>query len=520
MNNKSIRQYKPGGKLQGFLGRFSVLVCVLMICSAVGQASDRPNILYIFTDDQSIRSVSAYPESHEWVHTPNIDKLANSGIRFSSCYTGAWCQPSRAAVLTGLLQHRLKTFKITRYPLCTYDPVALPFFPRVFRSHGYQTACIGKWHLGEDDGAGRDWDYSVIWDRGGPESNSHAYYENQLVRTNGGERQALGGYSTDRYTDLAVDYIRETPKKEQPWFLWLCYGAVHGPYTEAEHHIDNYSDAPETEIPVDIFGPRPTKPDFLRDRTRWEKDENGNPLRFEESVKKYHRAVAAIDEGVGRVLKALEESGQLENTLVVFTSDQGFAWGQHGCREKWLPYDANIVAPLIFSWPGKLAGGQVCHEPVNGADITRTFHSVAGIKPMWDMDGRDMSDLLKNPAGNLSSPLLMINTIHVYGDELLTVLKQHESEKLTRKDLWAWIMMREGKYKYIRYMRKDCIEELYDLEKDPDELTNLAVDSDYSTLLLQMRKQAIDEFKKGDGEFIKFLPEPVVQNSTNQVMHH
>lgn len=136
------------------------------------------------------------------------------------------------------------------------------------------------------------------------------------------------------------------------------------------------------------------------------------------------------------------------------------------------------------------------------------------------MDGRDMSDLLKNPAGNLSSPLLMINTIHVYGDELLTVLKQHESEKLTRKDLWAWIMMREGKYKYIRYMRKDCIEELYDLEKDPDELTNLAVDSDYSTLLLQMRKQAIDEFKKGDGEFIKFLPEPVVQNSTNQVMHH
>jgi len=513
MKNTRKGHFEPRGKLPGFLLKSSVWICILMACSATGQASDRPNILYIFTDDQSIRTVSAYPESHGWVHTPNIDRLANSGIRFTSCYTGAWCQPSRATVLTGLLQHRMESLQVTRYPLCAYDSVALPFFPRVFRKHGYRTACIGKWHLGEDVGAGRDWDYSVIWDRGGPQSNSHAYYENQLVRINGGERRPLGGYSTDRYTDLAVDYIREIKKEDRPWFLWLCYSGVHGPYTEAERHQDRYSDAPETEIPVDIFGPRPTKPDFLRDLTRWEKDENGKPAWFDESVKKYHRAVAALDEGVGRIMQAMEETGQMENTLVVFTSDQGFAWGQHGCREKWLPYDANIVAPLIFSWQGKIVGGQVCNEPVNGADITRTFHTLTGIKPMWEMDGRDLKDLLNNPAGKLASPMLMINTIYVYGgDELLTVLKQDDAVKLVRNDVWAWIMMREGKYKYIRYMRKECIEELYDMEKDPDELTNLAVDPAYSELLLRMRKQTASEFRKRDGEFINYLPVPAEQN--------
>lgn len=486
-----------------------ILMLALLSCQ---KEPRQPNILYIFTDDQSTRTVSAYPESHPWVHTPNIDRLAESGIRFTSCYTGAWCQPSRATFLTGLLQHRLKSFHITDYPLCTYDPEVLPFFPRVFREKGYRTACIGKWHLGEDVGAGRDCDYSVIWDRGGPASNSHAYYENQLVRINGGERQPLGGYSTDIYTDYAVEYIRELIEKDQPWFLWLCYGAVHGPYTEAERHRENYSDAPETEIPVDIFGPRPTKPDFLRDLTRWEKDENGKPLGFDTRVKKYHRAVAAVDEGVGRVMKALEESGQLENTLVVFTSDQGFAWGQHGCREKWLPYDANIVAPLIFSWPGKILEGKVCNEAVNGADITRTFHTIAGIEPEWDMDGRDLAWLLDHPKGKLNDPMLMINTVHVYGDELIPVLNNNEAEKLVRKEIWAWIMMRKGKYKYIRYMRKDCLEELYDLQEDPAELNNLAVDPHYSKMLMDLREQAVEEFRKGDGDFLDFLPPPLTHS--------
>ena len=231
------------------------------VIAASGQAlsASPPNILYIFTDDQSTRSVSCYEDARPWAQTPNIDKLADSGMRFTTCYTGSWCQASRVSALTGLLQHGIKTLRITKYPMASYDPEQLRFFPSVFRKNGYETACIGKWHLGDDVGHGRDWDYSVIWDRGGGRRNAGAYYHNTLVRTNGGERKPLGGYSTDRYTELAVDYIKEKKRADKPWYLWLCYGGVHSPYTPAERHKESYSDAPSSEVPSDIFGPRPTK---------------------------------------------------------------------------------------------------------------------------------------------------------------------------------------------------------------------------------------------------------------------
>ena len=489
---------------------FPLLLLAAIIFAVSSSAAARPNILYIFTDDQSYRSISAYEQAHPWVSTPNIDKLAASGMRFTTSYTGSWCQPSRLSFLTGLFQSNGKTMRITKYPDCQYDPKVLPFFPARFREYGYQTACIGKWHLGTDVGHGRDWDYSVIWDRAGPEENSHAYYENTLVRYNGGERVPLGGYSTDRYTELAVDYIKDKKDNDKPWFLWLCYGGVHGPYTEAERHETKYAGTPETKIPVDIFGPRPTKPDFLKNLTRWKKDEDGKPIDFDKRVKKYNRAVASLDEGVGKVMAALKASGQLENTLVVFTSDQGFAWGQHGLKEKWLPYDASICAPLIFSRPGVIAPNQVCQEPVNGMDITATFHTVAGIEPGWRMDGRDLSGLLKDPKEKLDEPLLLINTFHSYGEDFLNILKNKELEKLARKKVYAWMMMRSKQYKYIRAFKDDCIEELYDLEQDPDELNNLAVDSEYHKLLKKLRKKAIKEFRKKDGSFVDYLPAPKI----------
>ena len=193
-------------------------------------------------------------------------------------------------MMTGKLQHAIKGFDTSRYPACDYDPKVQPFWPANFRKNGYKTAAIGKWHLGEDVGHGRDWDYSVLWDRMGPKKNSHAYYYGTLVRTNGGERKPLGGYSTDRYTDLAVDYIQnKSTKNDKPWFLWLCYGGVHGPFTEADRHKEKYRDAPGTKVPSDIFGPRPTKPKHLVNYTSWKKDKDGKPRNFEKKVKKYHR---------------------------------------------------------------------------------------------------------------------------------------------------------------------------------------------------------------------------------------
>lgn len=468
----------------------------------------KPNILYIFTDDQSQRSVSCYEEARPWAQTPHIDKLADMGMRFTYCYTGAWCQPSRVSNLTGLLQHAHQSFKVTKYPMASYDPEQLRFFPSVLRKNGYETACIGKWHLGEDVGHGRDWDYSVIWDRGGGRRNAGAYYNGALVRTNGGERKPLGGYSTDRYTELAVDYIKKKKRADKPWYLWLCYGGVHGPYTPAERHKDSYDKAPASRVPVDIFGPRPTKPEHLKNLTRWKKDGKGVPKGYDAAVKKYHKAVKSLDDGVGAVMQALKDSGQLENTVVIFTSDQGFAWGQHGANEKWMPYDANICAPLIFSAPGLVTPGSLCREPVNGVDITSTIHSLAGIEPEWKMHGRDLMGLLTSPDDKLKEPMLMINTTYEYGDSVIEKLKSKDYEAFERRDLYAWMMMRNGKYKYIRHFKDNLIEELYDMEKDPDELDNLAVNAKYHEKLIELRLKAVEEFRKKDGDFVDHLPEP------------
>lgn len=470
--------------------------------------SDRPNILYIFTDDQTIRSVSAYAEAHPWVHTPHIDRLAKAGLRFTTAYTGAWCQPSRASALSGRLQHRIESLRVTDYPLASYDPEQLRFFPSVFRKNGYQTACIGKWHLGEDVGHGRDWDYSVIWDRGG--GNAWAYYEGMLVRTNGGPREPLGGYSTDRFTELAVDYIQSRKDDEQPWYLWLCYSGVHGPYTPAERHSEIYADAPEAVEPVDIFGPRPTKPDHMKDFSRWEKGPDGKAVGFDKFLKKYHRAVQSLDEGVGAIMEALKTTGQLENTVIVFTSDQGYAIGQHGSREKWLPYDANLCAPLIVVAPGITQPNSVSREPVNGVDIVTTLHSLAGIEPEWSMDGRDLMPILRDPQSSLGAPMLMINSLYEYGDAVREEIKaQRYEESFTRRSRYAWMMLREGPYKYIRYFKDNVIEELYDLSSDPEELNNLSVDPAYRSKLRELRHEAVEAFRTKDDDFVDYLPEPL-----------
>lgn len=502
-----------------------ILVFIITLVSYIGSpvidaapasGGGKPNILYIFTDDQSTRSVSCYQEARPWVKTPHIDKLADSGMRFTTCYTGAWCQPSRVSALTGLLQHAAKTVRVTDYPMAEYDPGQLPFFPSVMRKHGYQTACIGKWHLGEDVGHGRDWDYSVIWDRGGGRRDVGAYYHNTLVRTNGCERKPLGGYSTDRFTELAVEYIKTKKGGDKPWYLWLCYGGVHSPFTPAERHETIYANAPPAAIPADIFGPRPDKPEHLKNMTRWKKDPDGRPKGYDSAVKQYHRAVKSLDDGVGALVTALKESGQLENTVIIFTSDQGYAWGQHGSKEKWLAYDANICAPLIFSAPGRIKPGTVCKQAVNGLDIVSTIHALTGVEPEWKMHGRDLTALLDNPDDTLGQPMLMMNTGIQYGEGVTQNLKAQNYDAFKFAHFYPWLMMRDGKYKYIRHLQANAIEELYDMERDPDELRNLAVNPDYHKKLSELRLKAVKEFQEKDGDFTAHLPQPRIQHQLEQ----
>ena len=377
------------------------VVLVSLVCALPGAGADRPNILFIYTDDQSHVTVSCYPEAYDWVRTPNIDALAADGIRFRFAYIGSWCMPSRATLLTGHHSYGVESMRMAgSYPGSEYNPEKCPFWPKVFRENGYQTAQIGKWHTGTDTGFGRDWDYQAVWNRPRHTGNAGSYYQEQLIEFNGGEAELVPGYSTDNYTEWALEYIRGTKgrDREKPWYLWLCYGAVHGPFTPAERHREAYPDV-EVPVPADIYPPRDGKPAYVKNRETWVQGENGQPQLkgkrkgksgprtprgihgpdLEHWVQQYHQGVLAIDEGVGKIIAALKETGQYENTLVVFTSDQGFAWGQHGFQTKLAPYDATIRSPLIVSLPGRLPRGKVCPSPAGGVDLVPTFFSFAGI---------------------------------------------------------------------------------------------------------------------------------------------
>jgi len=469
-----------------------------------GQNNTRPNILFIFTDDQSHRSVGCYEQSHPWVSTPNIDRLAAEGVRFTDAYVGTWCLPARAMMLTGLQPHAIRGLHVVRNPSSRYDPDVCRFWPAEFRKAGYHTALIGKWHLSEDAGHGRQWDHSVVWNHAVP-NKAGGYYTGQKLNFDGGPYTPTEGYSTDNYTRYAEAYIRRD--HERPWLLWLCYDAVHAPYTPAKRHNGRYRHGQPVPVPEDIYPPRLDKPRYMHHYGVWKKGRGGSPVRgkrtLPEAVRQYNRAVLAIDEGVGRLLKALQETGQLDNTLIVYTSDQGFAWGQHGFAWKVAPYDANLRVPLIVRLPSRFARGKLCCHPVGALDLIPTFFALAETPLPWKMHGRDLCPILKDPDAPWPHPVLLEHLGWAFAPETDRALT---TKKAFSAVPW-WLSIRDRRYKYIRTLLSDEIEELYDLESDPEELHNLAIDANHRRCLAEYRQALIDELKRTGATLVETLPE-------------
>jgi arylsulfatase A-like enzyme len=489
----------------------SVLMLALFTPLSLANAEEegRPNILFIYTDDHSYRTISCYPEAFEWAKTPNIDRIAREGMRFTHAYIGTWCMASRASLLTGHHQFGIESMRMVgKYPGSKYDADKCPFWPKIFRKSGYVTAQIGKWHTGTDTGFGRDWDYQIVWNRPAHPETSGNYYYNQPVTFHGKKTRMIKEYSTDKYTDWANEFIRgEGRDKNKPWYLWLCYGAVHSPYSPADRHSEDYQNI-NVPIPKDIYPPRPGKPDWMQEIQFWKRGKDGLPYQKNRSltsrVRQYHQAVRAIDENVGRILKVLDETGQRKNTLIVFTADQGFAWGQHGFRHKMAAYDSNIRAPLIISMPGKIPEGSITKTPVGGIDLVPTFFKFAGIDLPWKMHGHDLSPILENPNINWARPVLLTNTGRTYGSE---TDKIPTGEKSLIAGIPWYAMLRLGNYKYIRALVKGELEELYDLKADPEELTNLAKQKVYKKVLENYRTRTISELKRTEAGFVNHLPE-------------
>lgn len=501
------------------------LLLLSILCSSLCVQATKPNILFIYTDDHSYRTLSCYEHAEPWARTPNMDRLAARGVRFTHAYVGTWCMPSRATMLTGRHQYGVQTMRmVPPYPGSTYDPEQCRFWPAIFRQEGYQTAHIGKWHTGTDAGFGRDWDYQIVWNRPRHPDNAPNYYHDQLLSINGGEPKIVKGYSTDNYTRWAVEYIQgEHRDASKPWYLWLCYGGVHAPYTPAERHLEDYPEASVT-TPADIYPPRVGKPSYMQKVAAWEKGPKGEPVLSRKAMgsevgddpqrdqgrslsswsRQYHQAVRALDEGIGQVLSALETSGQLANTLVVLTADQGYAWGQHGFRAKLAPYDANLRSPFIISMPGTLPEGKVCRTPVGGADIAPTFFSFAGLKLPWEMHGHDLTPLLKNPEAEWPHTTLLPFTADKFGADCDVVPAPPANRHKT--GIPWYLMLAQGRHKYIRTLEANEPEELYDLQVDPEELNNLASEPQHADTVKKLRDAAIAELRRTGAKMVDSLP--------------
>jgi arylsulfatase A-like enzyme len=491
-------------------------ILVLFVISVLAShAADRPNVLFIYADDQNYRTVGCYPESWPWVKTPNIDALAKNGVRFHAAYLGSWCMPSRATLLTGRQPHAIESMSMEgQYPGSKYDPAKTPFIPAEMRKSGYHTAQIGKWHTGTDSGWGRDWDHQIVWNRPKHPENAGAYYETQILSIDGVEK-TVEGYPADNYTKWSIDYIKgKNRDQSKPWYLWLCYGSIHGPSKPAKRHLGMYKGSP-VEVPADIFPPREGKPAYLDKMQAWARGEDGYPVtgkggekfgeskkgkRYDEWVHQMNECVPAVDEGVGQLIAALKESGQYDNTLIIYTADQGFSMGHHGFRTKLAPYDANYRSPLIVSMPKRFPTGQVCPTPVNATDLMTTIISMMGVKAPLAVHGRDLTPLLENPAMNWPHACLYEHMGNQYGSTAVETVRTHRKQENYQGVPMYTAVVQNG-WKLIHYLDGESGEELYDLKNDPEELKNLIKDPSHAEQARRLREALKAELKHAEAPF-------------------
>ncbi len=505
------------GFLQIWISATTLLFGVAQAVSAAesGQKKGRPNVLFIFADDQSYKTVGCYPESFPWVKTPALDRLAAGGVRFHAAYLGAWCMPSRASILTGRHPHGIESMRMASpYPASAYDPKECPFWPAEMRRQGYHTAQIGKWHTGIDSGWGRDWDHQIVWNRPLHPENAGAYYDRQLVAIDGQERW-VDGYPADNYSQWAEEYIRgKNRNAEQPWFLWLCYGSIHGPSIPAERHRGRYAEAPVPR-PADLFPPRPGKPAYLDRMQAWMRGDNGEVFAgasgesfgdvsrkmkqtFEGFVRQMNECVPAIDEGVERLMRALKETGQLDNTLILYSADQGFGMGEHGFRTKLGPYDATLRSPLIVSMPGLAKAGSVCEVPVNAPDIVATILAQSGVQVPWSVHGRDLSPLFKDPKAAWPHPCVYEFSGDQYGKPAREVVEETPEKAEYHRVPWYSAVV-QGGWKLIHYWKPGVGDELYDLKNDPEELRNQIAEPAQAQRIEALRAALKADLQRTDG---------------------
>ncbi|MBN2308947.1 MAG: sulfatase-like hydrolase/transferase, partial [Candidatus Hydrogenedentes bacterium] len=419
-----------------------------------------------------------------FLKTPNMDRLAREGAQFANAFvTTSLCSPSRACFLTGCYAHRhgVRTNE-HRDP----DP-ALTTFPQALQRAGYETAFVGKWHMRPVAEPRPGFDYWLSF-------RGQGQYLNPELNENGRAFRAEG-YMTDLLTRYAVDWIEQP--RDKPFCLLLWHKAVHGPFTPADRHANAFPDARLPE-PASFSDSLEGRPAWMR-RARlygarmeeWRKSEGksvpdavkpGSWSGTNRAHLDYMRALMAVDESLGAVLASLEARGQLDNTLVVFTSDNGFFLGEHGRGDKRLAYDESLRIPLLMRYPGLVEAGSVIDPMALNIDLGPTFLDLAGARIPRSMQGASLLPLLRGDSRTWRKSFL-----YEYFQE-------------------SWLPgiptmtgVRTERWKYVQYPHVPGeLEELYDLRADPIEVVNLATDPAHAGTLADMRAE-LARLKKQTG---------------------
>lgn len=440
-----------------------VIGCAALIsgalCPPAAGRARRPNIIFIITDDQRWDSLGV--TGHRHAKTPNIDRLAREGALFSNFFTTTpLCSPSRASFLTGQYAH---AHKITNNDRLGLDAIShtLPTFPRRLREAGYETAFIGKWHMGLDDSRRPGFDHWISF-------KGQGIYLDPVVNVDGRPRQ-LDGHMTDWLNRWALEFVRRPHRK--PFLLYLSHKALHTPYLPAKRHESLYAGAryvaPPSAAddmsgkpvlrrqvePVDwatLEGVAPEPPESRR----------GRGTDRDSVVRDQLRTLAGVDEGVGELLRALGRAGQLDNTVVVYTSDNGYLLGEHGQFDnKRFAYEESIRVPLIVRYPKRVAAGTQVDALALNIDVAPTLLELAGAEPLEKVHGRSLLPLLAGRAEGWRE----------------SFLAEYFLEKVAPRAP-AWQAVRTLRWKYIHYPELEGMDELYDLGADPAEMRNIFKD--------------------------------------------
>lgn len=439
----------------------------------------RPNVVFILTDDQRWDCLGI--AGHPFLKTPNLDRIAKEGAYFRNAFcTTALCSPSRASFLSGLYAH---THGVQNN--FTDFPAALASWPAMLKSSGYTTAYIGKWHMGEDkDDPRPGFDY---W---ASHRGQGKYFDNEFNIN--GKRRQVPGYYSHVVTDMATKWIAE--QNARPFALILGHKAPHGawvPEKKYEHAFDN--------VPVRMpptADPDPGKPAWVRERLNTWHGIHGNLYGhkdFSVFYRNYHATILSVDDSVGAIYDALKRAGQLDNTILVFASDNGFLLGEHGSIDKRVMWEESIRIPMLMRYPAAIPKPVQVDRMVLNQDVAPTVLDLCGVRPPATMQGRSMKPLLTGDTRGWRTSFL-------YEYNFENEFPYTPNVRGVRTDRWKYIHYPEGEGLPDKHKA-----ELYDLRSDPHERRNL-IDSPAHKNTLNTLKRELAELQRRTGALPDRMP--------------